>query len=455
MAWPPINLNKTGWQAFGFGLLSLGLLLQPCLGWADDPPDLALSFASRGITLAEAFKLAEQHNIQLQAAQKNINLAEYDVKIAGQLDNPQLSMNFSAGKIVTVQSNPFQFYLSQDIPTAGKRGLNIKIAKSQLALTRFQTDQLRWNIRSQVREAYANLVAAQQSMDNLNIQTGLLDRLVMIANKRFLAGAAPRSELLQAELARSQLEDQRNQVLAKSEQATYSLNSLLGNTIPPYYEPAEKGVLKIRLQKTDLAPDLNFSMPTTDTLYNKALIARPDLKASRQQQDIAQRQLTLTRRQRIPDLNVQGGWLTAPTPVRSGQPSVWYNGPFVQFTFDLPIYHNQGVQIKRAQTVLEQTGLQTKDAQRQARLEIDQNYSQLQAARRNIALYEDNLIPAARSSLRLSQRSYEVGKTPLANVVLAQQAAQQVLSNYLDAVVQYQGAWTTLERAVGVPIEQW
>ena len=66
-----------------------------------------------------------------------------------------------------------------------------------------------------------------------------------------------------------------------------------------------------------------------------------------------------------------------------------------------------------------------------------------------------NLIPQARTSLQLAQKSYEVGKTSLANVVLAQQVAQAVLSNYLDVVVDYQNAWGDLERSVGVPAEQW
>lgn len=446
----PIRLHSlTAW------ILPAFFLLHSLPALAQQAPDPSLNFSARGITLTEAFKLAEQNNIQLQAFRKNINLSQYDVRIARRWDNPQLMLNGSAGKVVTIQSNPQQIALSQDVVTAGKRGLKVDIAKAQLTLTQFQVDQLRWDIRAQVREAYAGLVAAQQSLDNLDIQSRLLDRLVEIATKRFRAGAAPRSELFQAKLARDQLESQKNQVIAKSEQSTYTMNSLLGNTMPPYFEPLEKGVLRIRLQKTDLAPDLNFSIPSRETLFAKALLSRPDLRATNQQKEIAQRQLRLTKRQRIPDVNVQAGYLVAPMPPLPDGNVVWLNGGFLQLTFDLPIYHNQGIEIKRAQTVIQQTDLQIRDAQRQAKLEIDRSYSELTAARKNIALYEDNLIPSARASLQLAQRSYEVGKTPLANVVLAQQAAQQVLGNYLDAVIDYQGAWGNLERAVGLPIENW
>jgi cobalt-zinc-cadmium efflux system outer membrane protein len=452
---PPYYTWGGRWLAYcAVSLVLLAGSLAGSVAFADNPTDPALSFSTRGITLTDAFKQAEQNNMQLQAAQKNINLAEFDVRITRQYANPQFVGNFSSGKIVSVLSNPQQVSLSQDIETAGKHRLKVDIAQSQLALTRFQVDQIRWDIRGQVRQAYASLVAAQQSLDNLEIQSALFDRLVEISTKRFQAGAAPRSEVLQAQLARNQLESQKNQVFARSEQASYTMNSLLGNTTPPYFEPMEKGVLKIRIQKTDLAPDLNFSLPSPDMLYAKALMARPDLRATNQQKEIALRQLKLTRRQRIPDLSLLGGWLFAPAPQPDGSYR-WYHGAFVQTTFDLPVYHNQRWEIKRAETVIQQAELQLRDMQRQAQLEINRSYSQVQATRRNIELYETNLIPAARASLQLAQRSYEVGKTPLANVVLAQQATQQVLSNYLDAVVDHQNAWGDLERTVGVPIEQW
>lgn len=452
----PIPIRKASWLiAFAASIILAQGTLQTWPAFADTPTSQTLGFSTQGITLTEAIQQAEAHNIQLQAARKNINLAEYDVRLARQFENPQLILNGSLGNAVTAQSNPQIVALSQNFETAGKRRLKTDISKSKLLLTQYQVDQLRWHIRTQVRQAYTNLVVAHQSLDNLDIQGTLLDRMVEITNKRFEAGAASRSELLQAQLARAQLQSQKNQFLAHSEQAGYTLNSLLGKTTPPYFEPAEQGVLKIRIQKTDVAPDLSFSLPTPQTLYAKALLARSDLKATAQQREIAQRQLKLSKRQRIPNLNLQAGGLLAPNPRPPVGNGEWLGGVYAQTTFDLPIYHNQGWEIKRAETLIQQAELHVLDTQRQAQLEINRSYSELQATRKNIELYEDKLIPAARASMQLAQKSYEAGKTPLANAVLAQQATQEVLTNYLDVVVNYQNAWGDLEEAVGVPIEQW
>ena len=122
---------------------------------------------------------------------------------------------------------------------------------------------------------------------------------------------------------------------------------------------------------------------------------------------------------------------------------------------DLPIFHNQGAEIKKVKINLYQDEVRLRDLQRQARLEIDTAYSRLLAARKNLSLFQDSLIPSARTSMQMAQRSYEVGKTPLVNVVFAQQSVQQVLTSYMDTVVDYQNAWVELEKAVGVPVENW
>jgi outer membrane protein TolC len=54
---------------------------------------------------------------------------------------------------------------------------------------------------------------------------------------------------------------------------------------------------------------------------------------------------------------------------------------------------------------------------------------------------------------RLSRRSYEVGQSDINSTLLAQQANIQIRSQYLDAVMQYQQAYTDLEQACGTPLE--
>jgi outer membrane protein TolC len=65
------------------------------------------------------------------------------------------------------------------------------------------------------------------------------------------------------------------------------------------------------------------------------------------------------------------------------------------------------------------------------------------------------LIPESKKVLELAEKSYAAGKTPLANVILAQQSLQQVIGDYTQAVIRYQTAWGDLESAVGAPMNAW
>jgi len=435
------------------GLWLPGFYTGSCLA-QQPPPSQTSMVANPSLSLSEALRLAEESNIQLQEARKNMALSQLDIIIARRIPNPQFMGNFSVGKIVTVQSNPQQAALTQLIETAGKRRKRTDVAKSQLTLTQLQYDTLRWEVRSQVRKAYAQLIASEQGLDKLDILSQLLDRLVGIAKKRFEAGAAPQSEVVQSELVRNQLDSQRNHANAQLEQARYQVNSLLGNQLPETFQTTEKGVLRVRVEKTELAPAPTEPLPSKDELYNKAFAARVDLKSVAQQRMVNARQLRLTEAQRVPDVEMQLGWLTAPSLPHDGR-TTWYNGPFIQVNVDLPIFHNQGAEIKKVKINLYQDEVRLRDLQRQARLEIDTAYSRLLAARKNLSLFQDSLIPSARTSMQMAQRSYEVGKTPLVNVVFAQQSVQQVLTSYMDTVVDYQNAWVELEKAVGVPVENW
>ena len=60
--------------------------------------------------------------------------------------------------------------------------------------------------------------------------------------------------------------------------------------------------------------------------------------------------------------------------------------------------------------------------------------------------------PLASQVAKLARRGYQVGATDLATAIVAQQQYQQTLSNYFDAVVAYQNAWSDLEKAVGVQL---
>lgn len=406
---------------------------------------------SQHLTLAEALTLAETYNLELQAAKFNTIMGKQDVHEAGHIPNPQFTGNFSMGDIVTVLSNPQQLGFNQLIETAGKRHKRKAVAQSVLDKTTLDIEALRWRIRGEVRQAYAELIGAYYAYDAVRIQSKLLDKLVDIALQRYENGAASGAELQQAQLARHQIVIEQNTAKARIAQTRLALNSLLGNHLSPQFQLADNGLYRLSSAQSELAPSPFATLPEVTQLISLANQAHPSIRSLQQEEIIVSREEALTHAKKIPDLLLTGGYLFAQGPLDGGG-SRYYDGPYMVTTFDLPIFHNQDVELAKLKTRKAQLALTLEDQRRQLLLDINQAFAALSAFQQNMTLFETSLLPESNRVLHLSQRGYDVGKTPLANVILAQQNHQTIIKGYTDTITAYQQAWGLLEQAVGAPL---
>jgi outer membrane protein, heavy metal efflux system len=420
-------------------LVLLLLCLSATPAFAQDTPPLSLT---------EAFSQADAQNPQLLAARRNLVLSQADITIAGAIPNPQIAAQYGFGSIFTEQGSSQQVGVSQTLELGGKLPARLGLANSNYRLTELQLSSLRWDVRSQVRRAYAELAAAEAQSRSVDLQISLVQRLVDIARKRFEAGAAPEAELLQAQLSRNQIDIQRTQALGRIQQARTQLTALLGSSFQQEIAVKDKGLFDLSIEKTELVPKPDVAIPTLDALLTQAYNQRLDLQATQQQQEVARQQLNLAQALRTPDLQVSAGYQF--TTYTNGIPRA--DGIFVGAGITLPIFYNQNGEVARAQATIEQSTLQSNALRSQISANVRSSYQALAVARENIRKYQTQLIPNSRDVLNLAQESYQVGKTGLTSAILAQQADQQIRSGYLDAVVAYQSAWADLERAVGVPL---
>jgi cobalt-zinc-cadmium efflux system outer membrane protein len=415
----------------------------------------------RTISLRSCFDLANTSNKEIIAAQANVPIAKAAVQIAGAIPNPRFTFQYGWGQPFTViiAGNPQQFGWMQQFQMGGKRTKAINVAKANLGVSELQAAATMFDVHNRVRRAYAEQAAAEAYEELIESERRVALDLMRTAQKRFQAGKAAYSEVLQAELGVSQFDTQRNQAQARLQQATAALSLIIGE-VPDHLEVIDvddNGVFKLSAEHTDLVPQPNLPMPPLEQLLPAAYANRPDLMAMVQQTYSDRRALTLAKSQRIPDLFVDCGpqfttfnrfqpYGLAPGTIPQ-QPGVYLN-----LTMTAPLFYRQQGEIGLAKA----TWLQDFDQNDQQRWQIANDtvaaYESAVVARANIAKFQKDLIPEAAEVARLARRSYEVGKTDLATAILAKQQYQQILSSYFDSVVAYQNAWADLEKAVGVSL---
>jgi cobalt-zinc-cadmium efflux system outer membrane protein len=284
--------------------------------------------------------------------------------------------------------------------------------------------------------------------------------LLRISQKRFDAGKAAYSEVLQAQLGVSQFDTQRNLADARLDQATAALSQMIGE-VPEKVEVIDvddNGIFKLSTERTEIVPAPERPLPSLESLLPVAYTQRRDLQSAIQQTYSDRKSLTFAKSQRIPDLFVDSGYQFS--TFRPNQPyglfdGIVHNQPgcYLNITAGVPIFYRQEGEIAQAKATWKQDFDENDQLRWQIASDIVTAYESVAVTRANIVKFQKQLIPAAAQVAALARRGYEVGKTDLANAILAKQQYQQILSSYFDAVVNYQNAWADLEKSIGVPLQ--
>ncbi len=416
---------------------------------------------TRTLSLGACFQRAELYNKEIVSAQWALPLARAGIKMAGAIPNPQFQLQAGFGpsftSLITGQNQMIQW--TQQFLTAGKRSKRIALARANYVLARLQLEALRFDVHNRVRRAYAEQAAAEAYAELIEAQRAVGLKLAAIAEKRFQAGKAPQTEVLQAKLSVSQFDTLNNQAQIRLQQASAALGLLIGET-PEHIEVIDvndNGLFTLSAESTEIVPSPARALPPAEQLLAAARQSRPDWKAAQQAREVARRALVLARTQKIPDLFVGGGyqystWSRHQPPELSPAPNSFGNGAYITVTAENPIFYQYQGEVEQAAAACRQADRQCDLLGCQIARDVVTAYNEVSVARSNIFIFQKDLLPTAAQVAELARRGYQVGKTDLATAIVAQQQYQQILQSYFDAVVSYQTAWADLEKAVGAPL---
>lgn len=396
------------------------------------------------INLSEAVNLAIKNNIDFQANKLDTEIAKNNIKVANKLQNPDFDIfyNFgSAGK-----GNPQLFGMTETIEIA-KRGARKKLAKANYELAKENLNFYEFDLKMDVREAYINLVAAKSILKSLQEQQKLLKELLTIAQRRYEAGAAPEIDVIQAEIALNQMTIQVNTAKVNVKSATFEFNKTIN--------PKDKTYLKFdtvddlfRNNFIDLeTPNPKSQMPEFETIAEDSLKNRFDIKIAKQQINVAEKNLTVIARQRIPDLEIQGGYgyqskgMSDDGRFKAGA----YAGASL---VNLPLLYAYSPEIKNAKLEVEKAELNYISTKNKALKDLNNAYEKFVTAQMNLNFYNDKLLKNSDEMIRVSKRSYEVGKSNLTSLIVMEQSYKSIIIGYTYALADYYNCWINFLREV-------
>lgn len=331
----------------------------------------------------------------------------------------------------------YRLELSQKLPYFGKRALRGDNARAEASAACHDIDDMRLQLVESARGALAEYYLVARALavndEGLRLLRSFRDR----AKDRYeKVPGANEQDVLQADVELGRQEQRRLTLERMREVAVARINTLLhlppDSPLPP--PPAE-------LSRGEPPPE-------AAALRTVALAQRPDVRAMQDRLRAEEAALALAEREYYPDFEVSAAYDT-----------IMGNGPARDLAPQAGVRLN--VPIRRARREGAVAEAAAKVAARQAELarltdqvnfQVQEAHSQVRESERIVALYEKQLLPAARANVNAAESSYIGGRIPFLSLIEAQRNVVELRDRYYEAVAELTRRRAALDRATGGPV---
>jgi len=203
-----------------------------------------------------------------------------------------------------------------------------------------------------------------------------------------------------------------------------------------------------RAMNVDVAGDVDYYQPyyfDLSDLRDKALAARPDLKAAKLSEQSAIASIRLQDAQRIPDITVGAGF---------SQVSAGGNTYNAGVSIPIPI-HNRN-QEERAKALIQKSKALTDQQQltNQVLSDVDKAFVAFEIQKRRLALYRAGVLTKVNDVQTLTEFSLKAGESSILELLDAIRTRRDTLAGFYQTIFDYQTALLDLELATATPLQK-
>lgn len=403
------------------------------MAYADTRSVINISIEGGGdLTLHQVLQQVLQNNPELSAFSKEVAAYEGTKLQAGLLKNPE----FIIGAESFDSSNPniersTSFRISQLIELGEKRPARVNVATLGQELADQAYAAKRLEIVARTANTFIDVLESQEQVRVADDTVRLTQAAMGAAAKRVETGKAPPMEAIRSKVAFSTAGIELEQAKRGLAAARAKLALLWGETKPQFGQAL--GNLESFVE-----------IPDFDQLV-KRLEENPVMLQS--SKHVAQREamVELERARRIPDVTIGVGLRR--------YLGIDVTAAVLDMSIPIPIFdRNQGNELE-AHRRLNKAIDERMAVGLQLRTEFARNYESLLAARNEIRVLHDEVLPGAQDAFVITNRGYQLGKFSFLEMLDAQRAFFQNRIFYVRALANYQRLINAIEQLVAAPLD--
>ncbi len=380
-------------------------------------------------TAADLVSWVLEANPGLAGIRAAAEAAAYRIDPAGSLDDPMLSYGVAPMTGGSNQGLNQKVDFSQRIPWPGTLAAREASARHDAVAADRDVDALQLLIIAQAKSAHAEWRFIDDGLAVHHATRALLDELIATAQTRYAVGRGLKQDVLQAEVERTDLDNELFRLLRQRAVVQARINALL-NRAPEASLPVAGPV------------SLPLSLPALDLLQTLALEQHPELARLDAQVSASKSRITLAEKAFYPDFQVGVGYN-----------SLWDNPdkrPIFGISINVPFDRSKRrSELSRAQAEARRGEWSLLERRADLLAELAQARAQVLETKTSIALYQDRLVPLADEYLEAALADYQSGNGAFLNVINAEQRKLRTDLALARARADHARRLAELERWVG------
>jgi cobalt-zinc-cadmium efflux system outer membrane protein len=393
--------------------------------------------AKRSITLDDAVSIFLRQNLQLVAARYDVDTAEAEKLTARLRPNPQLSVGLSGAPLnlsgPVLREQTYDYSISTTFELGGKRGKRIAVANANANVARGQFEMVVWQLTNDVKRKFYTVVLNQSLLNLARENQTSFAEIVKHTTELLNAGEISGLDLERLEVEKLKFDTDVANAERDYEVALRDLRFALGG---------DYRTMEIEVAGTIDYHPYQFSFVD---LREKALAARPDLKAAKLIESAADVNIRLQNAQRIPDLTIGPGIEQVPSGLSTFIFGVGISLP----TSD----RNQG---ERAKALIEKQKAQNQEQliTNQILSDVDKALVAFEIEKRRVDLYRSGVLAKVNNIQNLTEYSMKAGESTILELLDAIRTRRETLANFYQTLFDYQSSLLDLELATATPLSK-
>jgi cobalt-zinc-cadmium efflux system outer membrane protein len=391
------------------------------------------------LTLEQAVTEALDHNLGLLAERYNLSLAQARILTARLRPNPLFALSgdhlpFAGTKYTSANgAGPPEYAVRTDfiLERGEKRRARIAVAEGARAVAGLQLLNAVRTTVLDVQSALVDLLLAKDSLRLAQENLATLNEIVRVNTVRVKGGDVSEVELLRAQVAALQFENQVRQAETRLATTRARLQVLLGRTRPA--------------RPFDVTGELRRpTAPLTEQILQEAAREqRPDLLALVRDQARSQAELRNQLAIGIVDYTVGAEFRRQNGLAGKG------NSLGLFFQTNLPVFNRNQGEIERATQEQRQIEAKIRALQATVESEVEIAFLTYANARAAVEKIESSMLARARDVRSIIEYSYKRGEASFVEFLDAQRAYNDTIQSYNEARAEIARALYTIDAATG------